>query len=382
MSLRQSGFALIVLLIPIHPPISAAVPTFHGLGYLSGGSPESVAFGVSADGTVVVGRASAGGNDAPFIWREGSGMMSLAVSIPSCPTGAAHGVSPNGLVVAVACGSRAVRWSETDGPEDLDTLPGGTYGYAFGLSQDGNVIVGYGDSAASSNHEAFRWTRAGGTGGLGDLPGGSFTSSASDVTPDGSVIVGSGITDDGTRAFRWTIDAGLAPLSGDPAGQFDTWANAVSSDGAAVVGIISRPDGSSEAYRWTESTGVVGLGDLPGGGSAPRSEAVGVSGDGRIVVGHGLTDLGDEAFIWDPDNGLRRVVDALSEDFGLDLAGWQLLNASDVSNDGATIVGWGINPGGTYEAWRAVIPEPSPALMLSVAVMVTMLMRGWRAGQP
>lgn len=357
--LRQNKFlAIIGFVHALIPSAGVAAPAFHGLGFIPGGSQPRTAFGVSADGRVVV-----GGGSVPFLWREGSGAMSLAEV--SCPSGTAYGVSPDGLVVAVACGGRAVRWSESDGPQDLGVLPGGTFSYAFGLSQGGDVIVGYGDSSDSYNHEAFRWTPSGGIDGLGDLLGGLFTSSASDVTPNGSVIVGAGITDEGTRAFRWTADNGLVALSGQPAGQVETWANAVSDDGSVVVGIMQGPDGL-EAFRWTDSTGIVGLGDLPGGGTILRSEAVGVSGDGRIVVGHGSTDLGDEAFIWDADNGLRRLADALVNDFGLDLTGWQLLNASDISDDGSTIVGWGINPSGAQEAWRAVIPEPTAILLFAL----------------
>ena len=40
-----------------------------------------------------------------------------------------------------------------------------------------------------------------------------------------------------------------------------------------------------EAFRWTQATGMVGLGDLPGGSF--NSIAWGVSADGSVVVGTG-----------------------------------------------------------------------------------------------
>ena len=43
---------------------------------------------------------------------------------------------------------------------------------------------------------------------------------------------------------------------------------------------------------------------------------------------------------------------------GVDLTGWQLSGASSISNDGNTIVGWGINPRGLQEAWVAVLSIP------------------------
>ena len=83
-----------------------------------------------------------------------------------------------------------------------------------------------------------------------------------------------------------------------------------STDGSTIVGQVrttldlpNRP----EAFRWTEETGTVALGDLPGG--TFRSAAYGVSGDGSIVVGHAnLQDgwVGGDAFIWHVDNGMPK----------------------------------------------------------------------------
>ena len=51
---------------------------------------------------------------------------------------------------------------------------------------------------------------------------------------------------------------------------------------------------------------------------------------------------------------------------GHDLAGWVLDEATGASNDGTVIVGTGRNPSGQREAWKAVIPEPSSLLLLSI----------------
>ena len=76
--------------------------------------------------------------------------------------------------------------------------------------------------------------------GLGDLPGGSFFSTAQDVSADGLVVVG----------FS-------------------------SSDFSAATAA------QAEAFRWTADEGMVGLGDLPGGGNG--SEAADVSADGSVI---------------------------------------------------------------------------------------------------
>jgi probable HAF family extracellular repeat protein len=101
---------------------------------------------------------------------------------------------------------------------------------------------------------------------------------------------------------------------------------------------------------------MIGLGDLPGG--LFRSEAEGVNGDGSIVVGFSLTGVGAEAFIWDAGNGMRNLKTVLETDFSLDLTGWTLANALDISDDGRVIVGHGINPDGNSEGWLVAIPEP------------------------
>jgi hypothetical protein len=51
---------------------------------------------------------------------------------------------------------------------------------------------------------------------------------------------------------------------------------------------------------------------------------------------------------------LKRV---LERHLGLELGDWKLLEATGVSADGRTIVGWGTNPNGDTEGWIAVIPR-------------------------
>ena len=96
---------------------------------------------------------------------------------------------------------------------------------------------------------------------------------------------------------------------------------------------------------------MVGLGDLPGGSF--ESFAFDMSADGSVVVGQGNGVLGREAFIWDATNGMQNLKDFLESQLGLDLTGWTLTDAWDISADGNTIVGSGTNPDGDSEAWIA-----------------------------
>jgi uncharacterized protein YhjY with autotransporter beta-barrel domain len=82
---------------------------------------------------------------------------------------------------------------------DLGTLAGGTNSYAYGVSADGNVVVGRSLSSSVPSGEAFRWSQSTGMQSLQSLlvaSGVSMTgwtlSSAQSVSADGTVIVGYG----------------------------------------------------------------------------------------------------------------------------------------------------------------------------------------------
>ena len=114
-----------------------------------------------------------------------------------------------------------------------------------------------------------------------------------------------------------------------------------------VVG-QSTSDRGGEAYRWTQSGGIVGLGAIDTGASRINSTAWATSWDGSVIVGQDSSAGGDAAFIWDELQGMRSLQQLLIDDYGLgsSLAGWILTNAVDVSDDGSNVVGTGLNPDG------------------------------------
>jgi probable HAF family extracellular repeat protein len=252
---------------------------------------------------------------------------------------------------------------------------------ARGVSADGLVVVG--NSSGAQGGEAFRWTQAGGMTALGDLPGRGFFSIATGVSADGSVVVGfsdSGATL-GSEAFRWTAASGMVGLGTIP-GYFSSQALAVSADGSVVVGFSEGPGTpqGGEAFRWTEANGMVGLGDLPGG--LFDSRALAVSADGSVIVGWSRTaDLSQPtmAFLWDDVHGMRSVHDILTA-LGDDLTGWQLIEATGVSADGLTVVGYGRNPNGQLEGWVVhlnAVPEASSCLLAALG-LTSLLGYAWR----
>jgi probable HAF family extracellular repeat protein len=119
------------------------------LGTLGGDWSE--AYGVSADGSVVVGRAAnAAGDWHAFRWTASSGMQDLGTlgALVSC----AYGVSADGSVVVGESLNRAFRWTASRGMEDLSTTyarltNGSVLIEARAISPDGRYIVGRGSVA-------------------------------------------------------------------------------------------------------------------------------------------------------------------------------------------------------------------------------------------
>jgi len=209
---------------------------------------------------------------------------------------------------------------------------------ALDISDDGTTVVGQG--ASVPGNQAFRWNVA--IAGLGDFAGGAYVSRANGTNADGSVVVGAGNNADfRNEAFIWTQSSGLVGL-GFLSGSTGSTANDVSADGTRVVG--GTTIGRLEAFVWDATNGMVGLGDLAGG--TLNSQAMDISADGLTIVGNGTSGSGSEAFIWDSTNGMQGLGD---------LAGGTFSSiASAVSADGSVVVGRGASDAG-FEAmiWDA-----------------------------
>lgn len=339
-----------------------AGPSVQGLGFLLGHT-SSYATGVSDDGRYAsITAVSIGGSFQAARWSRDMGAVDGLGTVFG-EIAASSGISADGSVVVGYDDGvlrRATRWTSA-GPQTLGTLPGGINSQANGVSRDGRVIVGSSDDG--SRVHAMRWTESGGMQSLGIVPG-AAGSEARGASADGSVIVGVSLGAQ-ENAFRWTEDGGMQLLGVLPGESFSV-ANAVSADGLTVVG-GSSPEASltGPALRWTADTGLQSLGSIPhGGGSTARA----VSADGRVIVGQAYSfTLTDEvAFVWTPESGMRALPDVLDE-LGIDYSGWRLRDATGVTGDGRTIVGYGYDSLGRTQAWMVTIPAPGGALVLILA---------------
>jgi probable HAF family extracellular repeat protein len=368
----MSKFWAIRMVIPIFTFVGTvdATPSFRGLGLLNAGANSySMAAGVSANGSVVVGTS----NNLPVIWTA-NGIENLGI-LPSSGTPvytSAYDVSADGsVVVGTSLSSnqaQAFRWTASSGITALGGVATGNDSQAYGISSDGSVVVGYAE--ISQETEAVAWTESAGMLDIGGFSSANPSSIAEGVSADGKVVVGVGYATSNTLAgFRWTAASGIQNLNSNaaPGGIVTRGAYAASEDGTVIVGEGGLANGTTEAFRLT-ATGISGLGTLPGFSSS--SVALGVSADGSTIVGYASSAANSVAFVWNPVNGMQNLQQLLSETDGLNLTGWTLIDASDVSPDGQTIVGEGIDPSGFQEAWIATLPEPNGASIGGLAILL------------
>lgn len=341
---KAKSFVIVLVALLLSQASFAVEVEFWALGYLPGSFPEGEANGVSGDGSVVVGSCH---NSRGFYWTVEDDMTALYGCRPEAAS------FDGSVIVGVTRNWEGFYWTEETGLVGIGDLPGDDfYSIASDISYDGSVIVG--QSKGGNGFEAFRWTLSTGMQGLGDLAGGTYDSRGFAVSPDGSIVMGHSNSETGREAFIWSELTGMIGLGTLP-GSRESAAYSITADNKIVVGRCFS--GRDEAFMWSESTGMVGLGDLPGGPEG--SWAKDVSSDGSVIVGCSKTDVGWESFIWDKSNGMQNLKQVLENDYGLDLNGWTLMWAHEISADGNVIVGRGYNPEGNREGWVVIFSEPT-----------------------
>jgi probable HAF family extracellular repeat protein len=246
------------------------VPIDEFLGFLPGGdvpnnlgSSFTIAHDVNHDGSVIVGRATCSSalsalcpslEQQAFRWENGI-IMELG-TLPGGTFSQAFGVSGDGSVVVGATDGfsrRGFRW-ENGTMSGLGRMRGSR------VSADGLVAVGYVfNSPDQPEIEPALW-EGGDVTGLGTLEDCS-RARATNVSGDGSVVVGDGCG----NGWRWV--AGHGPGTGMSSlgllpGATSSHPTTVSGDGSIVVGNAGYPDGFDEAFIWDETNGIRSLQDV------------------------------------------------------------------------------------------------------------------------
>jgi probable HAF family extracellular repeat protein len=222
---------------------------------------------VSSDGSVVAGWTTgpAGLNQA-MRWSEATGIVPLGTlgTVGRFPdyanNSAAYGISADGSVIVGRStspyGSTAFRWTAQTGMKPF-SLPGDAMQFvlAYDVSADGSTAVGAGGSNVDGRGQAVRWSADEGVVGLGRLHPDDAYSEARGVSADGRVIVGVNANPGVAEAFVWTESMGMRSIRDmliaggvDMTGWSLEYANAVSADGRVVVGYGSYRGGNSTAW--------------------------------------------------------------------------------------------------------------------------------------
>jgi len=208
-------------------------------------------WGVSGDGTRVVG----GSPDAAFGWTSVDGTVALPTAGCGCFS-AAYGISADGSTV-VGFGSDgdvnvAYRWT-VGGAEAIPVPAGSEVSEAYATSANGATIVGMFDNSALGGQHAFAWTELGVVT-LSTLDDDlTLGSSALAVSADGEWAVG----DSNDVAVVWNTRTGevwdlkeLLIAQGNTG--LDDWtlqqANGISADGTKIVGTGLNADGDTEGW--------------------------------------------------------------------------------------------------------------------------------------
>jgi len=225
-----------------------------------------------------------------------------------------------------------------------------------------------------SNNVAFVWTEVGGMrefpenrkgriGGTRERFRNDALLEAHGISADGTTIVGSYIVGTGFRlvwlGFVWTEGTGFESVGGLREKKWPlSSATDVSADGSVVVGTVFKQKGGGLfgspkqtgcAYRWERSTGMRALDVLSGAPmdrGKPVSNAVAISADGRFAVGTCLTQDGDPVVVIWQESGAVRRLDQLLAAAGVPIEGFNLNRVSAISGDGRIVVGSGYSSGG------------------------------------
>lgn len=358
---------------------AVATPWFSGVGHVGldpdGSNLFSRVTGLSDDGAVAVGTSTSPDGQRAVRWTLGAGLDPLATLPGGGIFDTANDVSGDGSLIvgtspsAVSTGfdiGEATVWTNgTPGAMGFITPTTTGVSNIVATNSDGSVMVGLASSPGAPEFEAAEWTGAGAQS-LGAGPG----SSATGVSQDGQVIVGSRPGTNGALlgAYAWQRGGGITELQDLAAGGlFDTGATAldVSADGSRIVGWATDTF-AQRPVMWDLAGTPTDLG-LPVGFDTGLANAI--SDDASVVVGTASGFTGETAFVWTQATGTIPLAEYLSPFLGGAFDGWTLTSADAISADGLTFARVGINPLGQFEGWVAQIPAPSTGVALCLGVI-------------
>lgn len=179
---------------------------------------------------------------------------------------------------------------------------------------------------------------------IGTLSGEGNSSGVWGISGDGKTVVGYSLDDGVQEAIRWSQASGLVGLGFVPGGDDSTYAQCASFNGWLIGGAGVGEEGSA-AWTWSEATGLTSI--VPPGADQEMGfypfNLRGMSADGGVLVGQAIVDGEEMAFRWSETEGFVALGD---------LPGSVVNSAAfAASGDGNVVVGRSVSDNGT-EAFR------------------------------
>lgn len=293
-------------------------------------TPQPHPYALSGDGRVVVGQFAPGN---AFVWRGSEISKFKPTPDQSVLDIYAQAVNQDGSVIVGKAG-QAYRYSRANGFQLLGKLDGDIDSFAYDVSADGNVVVGY--SQANSFNRAFVWRKGEGIAEI-PSPANNTSSIALAVSGNGKVACGISTADATAKAFR--SDFRISELLPMGRKHTDSAANDISGDGNIIVGTVSGEDSSSAVF-W--KNGQVYF--LPNLGRKTANARC-ISTDGEYIGGY----CGDDAVVWHGKEVIR--LDSVAR-------GWTFESVNGIAHVGNKLIvtGWG-NRNGKDVGYHLVMSE-------------------------
>ena len=194
--------------------------------------------------------------------------------------------------------AHAIKWTQATGLVDLGSTVEAASSRANAISADGTVVVGWQDDDFGDRFAVY-WKNnvqnfiLNGTN--------SFTGEGQAVTPDGSTIVGTAEAEE--AGFVWNVTDGYTSIK-HPDPMYIGGATGVSDDGKTVIGYFrpwGAPATSGEGFIWTKETGTLNLNEYVASLGYDDlgitfALPLGISPNGKYIVGLGASANGLNGF--------------------------------------------------------------------------------------
>lgn len=298
-----------------------------------------------SDGGIVSMHTSAG---QIYKWDELTGLVQIGSISNGYPAAGRTLITADGTKIGSSTTNTATGFNEISTYDTASTswtnhgglVPTGWDGHVsstWGMTSDGNTIVGLGWITAGNAH-AVKWNATIGVTDLGSIVP-NRSSRANAINSDGSVIVGWQDQDNGTRSGAKWVD-GVESFITDANGDYVGEAGDVSADGTTIIG-ASMPN----PYVWNSVNGLTYI-THPNSSVFFRGGATGISADGKTVVGFfrafASPPMSGEGFIWTSAGGRVNLNDHATG-LGINTQGVNMALPLAISQDGKKIAGVGTN---------------------------------------